>query len=87
MYTVYTKTNCTFCDQAKALLRSKGLPFNEIRIVPQQTGEANTILLEDFKAQYPNQRTAPLVLKDHFAIGGFQELRASLTESKNVLLG
>ena len=30
MYTVYSKPNCTFCDQAKSLLKAKGLEFREI---------------------------------------------------------
>ena len=87
MYTVYTKYNCIFCDQAKALLRSKGLMFEEIKLV-QTSSQADAlgssaILLEHFKALYPQQTTVPLILKDGVRVGGFNELKASL----NILLG
>jgi glutaredoxin 3 len=29
---IYTKATCPFCHRAKALLNSKGVPFNEIAI-------------------------------------------------------
>jgi glutaredoxin 3 len=32
MITVYSKSNCPFCDRAKALLESKGVEYNTISI-------------------------------------------------------
>ena len=32
MLTVYSKNNCPFCDRAKQLLESKGVPFTEVNI-------------------------------------------------------
>ena len=32
MLTVYSKANCTFCDQAKNLLQSKGIAFEERKL-------------------------------------------------------
>lgn len=32
MLTVYSKNNCPFCDRAKQLLESKGVPYTEINI-------------------------------------------------------
>ena len=32
MVTVYSKNNCPFCDRAKALLESRGVPFTEVNI-------------------------------------------------------
>jgi len=32
MLTVYSKNNCPFCDRAKQLLESKGVPYNEVNI-------------------------------------------------------
>jgi len=35
MLTVYSKDNCTFCVQAKNLLKLKGFEFEEINISQQ----------------------------------------------------
>lgn len=32
MLTVYSKKNCPFCDQAKALLTKKNIAFEEVRV-------------------------------------------------------
>ena len=32
MLKIYSKANCTFCDQAKGLLKMKGIQFEEVRI-------------------------------------------------------
>lgn len=32
MLTIYSKKHCPYCDQAKALLKNKGIAFEEIRI-------------------------------------------------------
>jgi glutaredoxin 3 len=86
MYTIYTKPNCVFCDQAKALLRTRSLPFQEIKLVQEinvSSNHAPEMLLEHFKARFPDQRTVPLILKDGMQVGGFSELKASLS----ILLG
>ena len=89
MYTIYTKANCPMCDQAKALLRMRGIAFEEIKIIPEGITAGSdlhgdrTILIEHFKAMYPMQRTAPLIIKNGIAIGGFTELKENL----NILLG
>lgn len=71
MYTVYTKDNCTFCDQAKALLSAKGLPYESIKL-----GEG--ISRDELLAKIPTARTMPQIMKDGALIGGFQELRKEL---------
>jgi glutaredoxin len=71
MYTIYTKPNCTFCDQAKALLSSKGLAFESIKL-----GEG--ISRDELLAKIPTARTMPQIMKDGTLIGGFQELRKEL---------
>jgi glutaredoxin len=71
MYTIYTKDDCTFCDQAKALLTSKGLPFQAVKL-----GEG--ITRDELISLIPTARTMPQVLKDGNLIGGFMELRKSL---------
>lgn len=84
MYTVYTKPQCTFCDQAKALLKTKGLPYREIHFdvgQPKVDG-AEYVNVAEFKAQNPQAKTAPQIFVEEggaqVLVGGFTELRARL---------
>ena len=71
---VWSKYHCPYCDQAKALLTSKGIQFEERKIGDGYTKEE---LLE----AVPNARTVPQIFLDGELIGGFTELRTKLTES------
>jgi glutaredoxin len=68
---VWSKYNCTFCDQAKALLKQRGIPFEERKIGDGYTKEE---LLE----AVPTARTLPQIFVDDQLIGGFTELKAHL---------
>lgn len=72
MYIIYTKENCSYCDMAKNLLIAKGLPFQDIKL-----GEG--ISREELLTKIPNARTVPQILKDDQLIGGYNELKQSLT--------
>lgn len=71
---VWSKYHCPYCDQAKALLQQKGIPFEEKKIGDGYTKEE---LLE----AVPTARTVPQIFLDGKLIGGFTELRQHLTES------
>jgi glutaredoxin len=71
---VWSKYNCPYCDQAKALLTSKGVQFEEKKI-----GDGYT--REDLLEAVPNARTVPQIFLDGQLIGGFTELKSKLTES------
>jgi glutaredoxin len=72
---VWSKYHCPYCDQAKALLKQKGIAFEEKKIGDGYTKEE---LLE----AVPNARTVPQIFLDGQLIGGFTELKTKLTESK-----
>jgi glutaredoxin len=72
---VWSKYDCPYCEQAKSLLKSKGIPFEERKI-----GDGYT--REDLLESVPNARTVPQIFLDDKLIGGFNELRMALTESK-----
>ena len=69
--TVWSKNSCPFCVQAKALLESKGIEFEERNISADWTREQ---LLE----AVPTARTLPQIFLDDNYIGGFTELRQHL---------
>jgi len=71
---VWSKYHCPYCDQAKALLTSKGIEFEEKKIGDGYTKEE---LLE----AVPNARTVPQIFLDGELVGGFTELKQKLTES------
>ena len=71
---IWSKYHCPHCDQAKALLHQKGIPFEEKKIGDGYTKEE---LLE----AVPTARTVPQIFLDDELIGGFTELKAKLTES------
>ena len=68
---LWTKTNCPYCDQAKALLEQKGIEIEERKIGDKYTKEE---LLE----AVPNARTVPQIFLDGELIGGFTELKQRL---------
>jgi glutaredoxin len=71
---VWSKYHCPYCDQAKALLKQKGIEFEEKKI-----GDGYT--KEDLLDAVPTARTVPQIFLDGQLIGGFTELKQKLTES------
>ena len=71
---LWSKYFCPYCDQAKALLKSKGIQFEEKKIGDGYTKEE---LLE----AVPTARTVPQIFIDGELVGGFTELKKKLTES------
>lgn len=68
---IWSKYHCTYCDQAKALLQQKGIPFEERKIGDGWTKEE---LLE----AVPTARTVPQIFLNEEYVGGYQELKAKL---------
>ena len=71
---LWSKYDFPYCDQAKALLKSKGIQFEEKKIGDGYTKEE---LLE----AVPTARSVPQIFLDGELVGGFTELRKKLTES------
>lgn len=69
---VWSKDQCPFCDQAKALLKSRNIEFEERNVSRDWTREQ---LLE----AVPNARSVPQIFLDQELVGGFTELRQRLT--------
>ena len=68
---VWSKDQCPYCDQAKALLKSRGIEYEERNVSQNWTREQ---LLE----AVPNARTVPQIFLDEELVGGFNELRQRL---------
>ena len=74
--TVWSKYNCTFCDQAKSLLKQKGYIIEERKIGDGYTKEE---LLEEI----PQARTVPQIIINGNYIGGFEQLKAYIEQTTN----
>lgn len=74
MLTVYSKSNCPFCDKAKALLDLKGVKYEVIKI--DEDNEAREFVLSE------GHRSVPQIYKDGklFVEGGFQGLQKMTDE-------
>ena len=68
---VWSKDQCPYCDQAKALLKSRNIEFEERNVSQDWTREQ---LLE----AVPNARTVPQIFLGEELVGGFNELRKHL---------
>ena len=68
---VWSKDMCPYCEQAKMLLKTKGIEFEEKKI-----GYGFT--KEDLLEAVPTARTVPQIFLDGNLIGGFQELKTHL---------
>jgi len=68
---VWSKYHCPYCDRAKALLKQRGIAFEEKKIGDGYTREE---LLE----AVPTARTVPQIFIGEELIGGFTELKAHL---------
>jgi glutaredoxin 3 len=81
MITVYSKNNCPFCDQAKNLLKLKGIDYSEIKIDEDQA--AREFVLSK------GHRTVPQIYQDGELLveGGFQGLQRQPNEFFQTLKG
>lgn len=68
---IWSKYHCSFCDQAKQLLKMKGIEFEERKIGDGWTKEE---LLE----AVPTARTVPQIFLDEEYVGGYTELKQKL---------
>jgi glutaredoxin 3 len=64
---VYTTDPCGFCRQAKALLTSRGVQYDEVNLSKNPQGRTDLV-------SRTGQMTFPQVLVGERAFGGFREL-------------
>jgi glutaredoxin 3 len=64
---VYTTEPCGFCRQAKALLDSRGVRYEEVNLSKDPDGRADLVALT-------GQMTFPQIIIEDRPLGGFREL-------------
>ncbi|BCF99714.1 glutaredoxin 3 [Paraburkholderia sp. PGU19] len=71
--TIYTTPTCPYCLAAKALLKKKGLSYEEINV---QGDRATALAL----MERTGRRTVPQIFIGETHVGGFDDLNALETE-------
>jgi glutaredoxin 3 len=66
---VYSTTWCPWCDRAKALLKARGIPYDNVNIETQPDFRQKLVELT-------GGYTVPQIVIGEKPIGGFRELRA-----------
>jgi glutaredoxin 3 len=64
---VYTTEPCGFCRQAKVLLESRGVDYEEISLTKDPVGRSNLVART-------GQMTFPQIIIGDRVVGGFREL-------------
>jgi glutaredoxin 3 len=78
---IYTKAYCPFCRRAKALLDTKGVPYQEYEVSTDQA-------LQQQMRERSGRTTVPQVFIDDQHIGGSDDLAAAQNDgSLDHLLG
>ena len=67
---IYTKSTCSYCADAKALLAGKGAPFSEISVDGDRAGHAA------MAAKAGGRTTVPQIFIGANHVGGCDDLRA-----------
>ena len=90
-YFVYSKPNCTYCDQAKALLEQKGASLEVFNLdvgQPKVEGE-QYISRDELLKIFPFARTMPQITVSMSGaveraqyVGGFAELKKFISEAE-----
>jgi glutaredoxin len=65
---IWSKDHCPYCDQAKALLTSKQIAYEERKIGYGWSKE-------DLLSHIPTARTVPQIILNDIYIGGYTELK------------
>jgi glutaredoxin 3 len=65
---VYSTTPCSFCERVKALLRSRGVDFDEVNLAKDPAGRVAL-------AQRTGMMSFPQVLVGETLIGGYAEVQ------------
>ena len=75
LYKIFTRDLCWYCDKAKELLNSYGLPYSEYNI------ESHPHARQELLDLVPGAKTVPQVFVGKKLIGGYDQLRKYAEES------
>ena len=69
---VWSKPACVYCEKSKALLKAKGIEYEERYLDNPQA-------IQDFITEHPDKRSMPQIFIDGEHVGGFDQLKEKLS--------
>ena len=69
---VWSNVGCSYCEQAKKLLKSKDIEVEERNLAH------GTWTVQQLQEAVPGARTVPQIFLDEEYVGGYQELESKL---------
>ena len=69
-YIIYSKEGCPYCRDAKELLKSKNIPFKEIKVTDSNIEK----IYKKIDNKTKKYRYFPIIFKNNIFIGGFSDL-------------
>jgi len=66
--TVYTMEHCPYCERAKALLKQRGIPFEEVRVAEDDDAKWDELYKKS------GMKTMPQIWSGDRLVGGYTEL-------------
>jgi glutaredoxin 3 len=73
--TLYTTTDCSSCERAKALLKQRSLPYEEVNLSRDPDGRTKLV-------ERTGLLTFPQVLVGEHTLGGFEDLLAAMRSGR-----
>jgi len=71
---VWSNVGCTYCEQAKKLLKSKNIEVEERNLAH------GTWSIQQLQEAVPGARTVPQIFLDDEYVGGYKELESKLQD-------
>ena len=71
---VWSNVGCSYCEQAKNLLKTKGIEVEERNIA------SGTWTVQQLQEAVPGARTVPQIFLNDEYVGGYKELETKLQE-------
>lgn len=81
-FTVYSKPECKACEDAKELLASNFLPFDDLILDIGQQKDPNKsyVSVKNLRDKVPTAQTVPQILNGDELVGGLEALRRYLNK-------
>jgi glutaredoxin len=73
-YIIYSIEGCSYCKEAKELLKSKKIPFKEIKVTDSNIEK----IYKNIDKKTKKYRYFPIIFKNNIFIGGFSDLDKNL---------
>ena len=87
LFTIYSQPGCSFCEQAKALVKSKGFEYVELilNVGQKQEQGKHYVPVTQLKAKAPSAKSVPQIFIGSKHVGGFTDLEKYLKHERTIL--